>query len=104
MWMHFNHDIAWKQLKENGQVSTLRGPGPTPNDMLVFIKRHGKETGLRAIRKFIIEVVFDGEDDCILEMALPSSGFESVDDWKAAALEMSGEQEYWRLFVVEVIK
>jgi hypothetical protein len=102
MKMYFNHDIAWETLKRNGVVTTLRGDGPTPHEVRVRIWRHGKDTGLRGVRRFLRNVFHDKAYDLIMEDALPDSGFSTVDEWWSAAIEMSGEQEVWRLFRVEL--
>lgn len=103
MRMYFNHDVAWKQLQEKGVVTTLRGPGPTPYEVLVEIWRHGKDTGLRGIRRFLREVVDDPAYDLIMQEFLSDSGFPTLEAWWEAAEEMSGEQESWRIFEVELL-
>ncbi len=104
MRMYFNHDVAWRQLRDNGFVATLRGGKEKPGDVkarTVEIWRNKKDMGLRGTRRFIGQIRA-GETDLLNEW-VHASGFESWEEWMRAAVEMSGKGKLWRLFVVNII-
>lgn len=105
MWMYFESDKAWNFLREHGEVYTLRGPAKsgraTISEIIVILRRHGKDTGFRAVRKFVREIIPNVtvfEDEWI-----EKSGFDSEREWLQEAEHLSGIQPYWRLFHVKIL-
>ncbi len=105
--MTFNHPLAWARLKERGHVATLRAGKHTKvdfNPVTVQIYRWGRFTGIMAKRIFLNRIFFDDEGyDAILKQWLFASGFDTVAEWKEAAVKMSGSKKTWKLYMVEVV-
>lgn len=106
--MYFNHPLAWEHLKKKRHVTTLRAGRVTAKDVhptTVQIYRWGQHTGLTAQRIFLNRIRFDDEQyDTILEQWRFASGFATIEEWKAAAVKMSGNKNEWKLYMVEVIE
>lgn len=103
--MYFNHPKAWERLSTRGHVTTLRAGKITKKDLrpvTVQIYRWGRFTGVKAKRILLNRIYFKEDYDAILQQWLFASGFDTVAEWKEAAIKMSGNKEVWKLYMIEV--
>ena len=109
MKMRFDSDKAWKFLRENGFVVTLRehrdGRGvilSAPSVIPVEIWRGGEYTGKNANKVFIGTCsLFESPD--WLDDEARYSGFNDSGEWLAEAERLSGRHESWDAFYVHFL-
>ena len=101
VWMYFNSEKAFNFLKQYGIVYTLRPAGKKmpPKKAIVDIRHHSRRTEFKPERTYVRDVVLGVES--MIKNFVPLSGFDTLEEWIAETIRLSGEHKVWRLFKVE---
>ena len=107
MKIYFDSDKAWQQLSAKGYVATLRKlpeAGSQFDIQNVEVWRHGKFTGISALKIYLFTFGAGELDEYFGKDVVSASGFANSSEWLAEAERLSGKQKDWTLFFVVVPK